>query len=129
MRQIDIIIVLTQLLYSANVLYALPIYYLRNCLNRAIIFSFPWGNKTLSLYSATVIFLAAAAFCTVFINFSSGLLSRIPYRFTNLSTSISTAINPQRNGAGEKSENNFKIHLRSVENYGSILRTIEKGGQ
>lgn len=28
-------------------------------------------------------------------------------------------------GLGKNLKNNFKIHLRSVENYGSILRTIE----
>ena len=34
-----------------------------------IIFSLPWGNRILSLYSATVIPRAIADFCTVFINF------------------------------------------------------------
>ncbi len=55
--------------------------------------SLPCRKRILSRYSATVIPLAAADFCTVFINFSSGLLSLKPNCLTNLSASISTAIN------------------------------------
>ena len=63
-----------------------------NFLKRAIMRSFPWGNRILSRYSATVIPLDAAALCTVFKNFSFGRLSFTPYCFMSLSSSDSRAI-------------------------------------